>query len=197
MLECTFPQGQLLLCSEKYFRIIWPLCWLWKFAELALCFLLRCRYSLKLKHWNNVFAFFPFSLGCCPTLCLNHLYGPLRWPQMTLSFFLYYIFCHHNSTWLHQNKHVIYCTCRLESSEVICSHSEKTSFPYAACYTEHAWGFFWVGDFPKGYTYTVYRTKLCTLVFLHTSTAFKTAQSSAWKSHLHKHKHSECQSHLA
>lgn len=47
----------------------------------------------------------------------------------------------------------------LESSEVICSHSEKTSFPYVACYTERVMGFAKVGDFPKGY-----RTKLCTLL---------------------------------
>lgn len=108
---------------------------------------------------------------------------------MTLCFLTYCLFCHHNSTWLHLNKHVIYCTCRLESSKVICSHSEKTSFPYAACYTERVVGFARVGDFPKGY-----RTKLH---FLHTSTAFKTAPSYVWKSHLHKHKCSKCHSDLA
>lgn len=142
MLECMFPQGQLLLCCEKYFRIIWPQCWLWKFAELALCFLLRCRYSLKLKQWSNVFAFFYFPLSAAllyVQIIYTDLFDDLKWPW---AFFLYYIFCHHNSTWLHQNKHVIYCTCHLESSEVICSHSEKTSFPYAACYTEYAGGFF-------------------------------------------------------
>lgn len=129
-------------------------------------FLLRCKYSLKLKHWSIflhwcIFLFFfPFSLEYCPTLGQNEFYGPLGWPQMTLCFLTYCLFCHHNSTWLHLNKHVIYCTCRLESSEVICSHSEKTSFPYAACYTERVVGFARVIDFPKGY-----RTKLCTLLF--------------------------------
>lgn len=110
--------------------------------------------------FNYYYFFFFFSLEYCPTLGQNELYGPLGWPQMTLCFLTYCLFCHHNSTWLHLNKHVIYCTWRLESSEVICSHSEKTSFPYASCYTKRVVGFARVGDFPKGY-----RTKLCTLLF--------------------------------
>lgn len=137
-----------------------PQSWLWNVAELALCFFAAMQVFTEVETLKDFSFFFPFSLEYCPTLGQNELYGPLGWPQMTLCFLTYCLFCHHNSTWLHLNKHVIYCTWRLESSEVICSHSEKTSFPYASCYTKRVVGFARVGDFPKGY-----RTKLCTLLF--------------------------------
>ncbi len=115
-------------------------------------------------HWSNVFSFLsPFS----PWALSYFMSKSTLWTSQITSidpvlFDILYIFCHHNSTWLHLNKHVIYCTRHLESSEVICSHSEKTSFPYVACYTERVMGFARVSDFPKGY-----RTKLCTLLFTH------------------------------
>lgn len=98
--------------------------------------------------WNTEIIyfsiFFLFPLSTVLLRSKSDLLDDLKWP---LCFLTYCLFCHHNSTWLHLNNHVIYCTCRLESSEVICSHSEKTSFPYAACYTERVVGFARVGDF--------------------------------------------------